>query len=86
MEKSKLIDKEVLVGIIKKHFSDEDPDGKIHKELKSLIQNGYDRDDIKKKVEEYLNELRNQGNETEEEIILNVMSFFDGWSHSNWQL
>ena len=84
-EKSKLIDKKVLVEIMRKHFSDEDPDGEIHKELKLLIQNGYDRNDIKKKVEEYLSELRNQGNEAEE-IMLNVMGFFDGWAHSDWQI
>lgn len=86
MDKGKIISKEEFIKRVSSHFDAQDPDGEIHRELKLLIQNGYDRNQIQKLVEEYLNHLREKKREKEEDIMYDVLTFFVGWSHKEWQL
>ena len=86
MDKGRIISKEEFVQKVSSHFNAQDPVAKIHHELKLLIENGYDRDQIQKLVEEYLNEFREQKKEKEEDIMTDILTFFIGWSHKDWQL
>lgn len=86
MEKCKMISKEEFIQKVSSHFDALDPVAEIHRELKSLITEGYNRDEIHKMVEGYLTELQEQKKEKEEDIMTDVLTFFIGWSAKDWQL
>lgn len=85
MKKSKIISKEEFVKRVSSHFGTEDPVEEIHRDLKALIENGYNRAEIQRLVEEYRMDLQNEGRE-EEDIMVDIITAFIGWSAKEWQL
>lgn len=85
MDKNKITKKE-LVESINTLFSKADPVSEIHTMLKDLLNHGNDKELVQSYLGEYRLELQREGKEKEEEVIVDVLTFFIGWSSDEWKL
>lgn len=60
--------------------------GDIHEQIVVMISSGADRDAIFAALTDFRAELRGAGDETSEDIVLDVMDFFVGWCRPSSRL
>lgn len=86
MARNMVISERDFIKKINFYFSTEDPVKEIHSELKKMINIGYNRNYLYKLLCKYRIYLQNEKRWEEEDIIVNVLTFFVGWCTPDWKL
>jgi hypothetical protein len=85
-EVANLISNPKYLADIGKHFANPEYLSEVRRVFKSFLENGYNKEKMIKDLGEYMLKLRAEGRDNEEDLVLEALSFLDGWGGPNSQL
>jgi hypothetical protein len=64
----------------------ESPTRDLRSTVKTLLDEGWDRDQVLEALEDYRSKLREEARSSDEDVVLEVMDFLAGWASPHVKL